>query len=443
MIGPTSETARSMMASLNAAMQKGMPPDQAIAYVKSQATQGVAPLADLYALMMQFQRLKQPKQEMPPGGNIKQQLDQLEAGLGGLGGQPQGMQNPMQSPMQNPMQQGLGGMNAGRMETPQFVGGGIVAFQQGGVPPANDPTAGMAYFKSMFDEQRKQYGAEDPSDFMKEDIERRRALRKEYDVGEGGEYQRAQEQAVATAEAEMPGREREARKLDTAEFFFNIAAEASKPGATLLSSIAGAGPGYVRQTRASKKELDALQKEARQARMELLKANELERKGDLAGAEALYTAGRQNMMQTGAKIAELTVGQQQAREERSFRAGESEKTRQFQRELAEFEVNAKLAAAEAEARVKAGTATSTDAAVARLYSRLSAATDALRKNPPESEEYKTAMQEAANVRAQLEEVIGFEQERRGSQQNYIGGPQGAGAGQPSGGSALPPGFVLD
>jgi len=43
MIGPVSGTGRAMMASLQQAIQKGMPPDQAIQYVKSMATQGVAP----------------------------------------------------------------------------------------------------------------------------------------------------------------------------------------------------------------------------------------------------------------------------------------------------------------------------------------------------------------------------------------------------------------
>ena len=48
-----------MMQSLQNAMAKGMPAEQAIAYVKSLAMDGIAPLTDLYAMMMQFQRLKQ------------------------------------------------------------------------------------------------------------------------------------------------------------------------------------------------------------------------------------------------------------------------------------------------------------------------------------------------------------------------------------------------
>ena len=133
MIGPVSGTGRAMMASLQQAMQKGMPPDQAIQYVKSMATQGVAPLTDLYSMMNQFQRLKQ-KQVQPPQTppTIRDQLNMMD--------QQQQMQ-PQQSgiaqlqaapPPGQPMDRGLGAIDAGRMEYPRFAGGGIVAFVNGG-----------------------------------------------------------------------------------------------------------------------------------------------------------------------------------------------------------------------------------------------------------------------------------------------------------------------
>lgn len=118
MIGPVSGTGRAMMASLQQAMQKGMPPDQAIQYVKSMATQGVAPLADLYSMMNQFQRLKQ--QQVKPPQTPPTIRDQLN------------MMDQQQQQMTPPMNQGLGGIDAGSMENPSFAGGGIVAFQEGG-----------------------------------------------------------------------------------------------------------------------------------------------------------------------------------------------------------------------------------------------------------------------------------------------------------------------
>ena len=139
MIGPVSGTGRTMMASLQQAMQKGMPPDQAIQYVKSMATQGIAPLADLYAMMKQFERLKQqPVQPPQTPPTIRDELNMMEQQQM-QGGMPQGapqMQGGPQMPQQMPpqMAQGLGSMNAGAMENPSFAGGGIVAFQEGGGP---------------------------------------------------------------------------------------------------------------------------------------------------------------------------------------------------------------------------------------------------------------------------------------------------------------------
>ncbi len=115
MIGPVSGTGRAMMASLQQAMSKGMPPDQAIQYVKGMATQGVAPLADLYAMMNQFQRLKQqPAQAPQTPPTIRDQLNMAE--------QQQAM-----------MQQGVASLPAPVMEQAQFAGGGIVAFSDGGL----------------------------------------------------------------------------------------------------------------------------------------------------------------------------------------------------------------------------------------------------------------------------------------------------------------------
>lgn len=119
-MGPVSSTGRAMMASLNNAVQQGMPVDQAIAYVKSMAKDGVAPLVDLYAMLNQYQRLQQ-QQVRPPQTppTIRDNLNMIDAA--------------QQAPMQSMMQQGLGGLDTGVMENAQFAGGGIVAFQEGGL----------------------------------------------------------------------------------------------------------------------------------------------------------------------------------------------------------------------------------------------------------------------------------------------------------------------
>jgi hypothetical protein len=131
MIGPVSNTGRAMMASLQQAMQKGMPPDQAIQYVKSMAVEGVAPLTDLYAMMNQFQRLKQ-QQVKPPQNppTIKDQLNMLDQQSGIASVQPQG-------PAPEMMDRGLGAIDAGSMNSAQYAGGfagggSVVALAQGG-----------------------------------------------------------------------------------------------------------------------------------------------------------------------------------------------------------------------------------------------------------------------------------------------------------------------
>ena len=135
MIGPVSETGRTMMASLQQAIQKGMPPDQAIQYVKGMATQGVAPLADLYSMMNQFQRLKQ-QQAKPPQTppTIRDQLNMMDQQQQIPQQTPQGGIAHLQAPppADQPMDRGLGAIDAGLMEYPQFAGGGMVALAGGG-----------------------------------------------------------------------------------------------------------------------------------------------------------------------------------------------------------------------------------------------------------------------------------------------------------------------
>ena len=140
MIGPVSETGKVMLSSLQGAISKGMPVDQAIQYVKSQAATGVAPLVDLYALLKQFERLKQPPAPMPQGGTVKDQLNNLESAMvGGLGGmQPGAMPARPQMP---PEMQGIASLDAGRMENPQsFNMGGVVAFAGRGDSQVTDST---------------------------------------------------------------------------------------------------------------------------------------------------------------------------------------------------------------------------------------------------------------------------------------------------------------
>lgn len=132
MITPASETGRNMLKSLLDATGKGMPVDQAIQYVKSQAATGVAPLVDLYALLKQFERMKQPPAQNPMGGNLKEQLNNLESTITRGQGEMKMQGVPAQMG-------GLASLDAGKMENPGFYGGGVVALAEGGDPETAKP----------------------------------------------------------------------------------------------------------------------------------------------------------------------------------------------------------------------------------------------------------------------------------------------------------------
>jgi len=155
MIGPVSGTGRAMMSSLQQAIQKGMPPEQAVQYVKSMATQGVAPLADLYAMMNQFQRLQQqqvkPPQTPPTIRDELNMMDQQQQRGGRGGSLGYGGPTSYNPEMQDPMSRGLGGIDAGTMENPQFNGGGIVAMANGALADSEEkPESQLAYLRKLY-----------------------------------------------------------------------------------------------------------------------------------------------------------------------------------------------------------------------------------------------------------------------------------------------------
>ena len=282
MIGPVSGTGRAMMSSLQQAMSKGMPADQAIAYVKSMAMDGIAPLTDLYSMMLQFQRLKEPTRRPPEGGNIRQQLNMIEN-------------------MQDPMQQGLGGMDAGVMENPQsFNDGGIVAFQQGGpMPGAVDYTDPQSVLRDL----TSRTGANMPmGQYVDQQMQIEDEIAKKYGLGQYGQLYKARQQQIEQMQRELPTREAEERQIDRAEFFFNLAAAAADPGATFATSLGKAGSGYTKAKRATNERLRGLQKEAQEAGLKMLEAEELRKQGDIDNYKKVYTEGRNKAIEVGMDI---------------------------------------------------------------------------------------------------------------------------------------------
>lgn len=296
-MGPVSDTGRAMMASLQQAMAKGMPIDQAIAYVKGMAQQGVAPMVDLYAMLNQFQRLKQPQAQMPQGGTVKDQIaaaamqrDHQEAMQRGIASM------AAQRAPQEPMQQGLGSVPAPVMEQAQFAGGGIVAFDQGGT--TGNPID-YTNLEGVLSNLQSQYGG-DPTEYLTREAQAQEAAYERMGLGAA---RKAREEDIAEQKAEAERYANSAAQTNLAQYFFDLAANASKPGARFLDAAAQAAPGYGQRKTAIDEKTRLLGRAAKEGQLKLMEADELRKAGYLKEAEAKRQEGLKQMIQVGGNIA--------------------------------------------------------------------------------------------------------------------------------------------
>ena len=321
MIGPVSETGRTMMASLQQAISKGMPVDQAISYVKSMANDGVAPLVDLYALMKQFERMKQQPTSALQTPNIREQLNMLESSQSqGQGGLPAAM--PPQNP-QAVMGQGLGGLPAGRMENPQFAGGGIVAFAGEGESQVTDSKADapsitpqlyspIPKFKT-WDEAAAAYRAQiENPEFLQEEIARREALAKQQQMDEYAPSYKTREKLLAEDTAAAGRTAEEDATYDRDEYWGDVAANASERGATLLSSLAKAQKGKATRKRATANKARTAIRAAKQAEFLFQEAKEAEKEGRYKDAVALRKEAEQSATAAQGKVADAAASESKA-----------------------------------------------------------------------------------------------------------------------------------
>jgi hypothetical protein len=289
MIGPVSEVGKTMLSSLQGAMAKGMPVDQAIQYVKSQAATGVAPLVDLYALLKQFERLKQPPAQPLMGGNLKQQLDNIESTAvrspGGITGQ------PMPAAPASPMG-GLASLDAGRMENPQgFNMGGIVAFAEGGQPEKPKSITPELYtspkLPTSLEDLARQAAAEEAALKTPEGraafLAQRDAEMKEAGLGKYAKSielrDKMAEDAAKRAEL-LPGEE---AALNEQEYWDAVAAT-DQPD--LISAMAKAKAGTTARKRASIQRVNAAKDKAAEERALRQEAREALARGDVEAFKA-------------------------------------------------------------------------------------------------------------------------------------------------------------
>ena len=169
--------------------------------------------------------------------------------------------------------------------------------------PPMDPSD-PNYVKSLM-EYYGQYG-KPQGEFVDERMEASEDAAKKYGLGQYGEAFKARQAQATEMQRALPGQEAEERKLDRAEFFFNLAAAAADPGATFATSLGKAGSGYTKAQRATNERLRGLQKEAQEAGLKMLEAEQLRKEGDYKSANQLYTQGREQALETGLKIWEET-----------------------------------------------------------------------------------------------------------------------------------------
>jgi len=284
-ITPLNPLVRTMLTSLHGAMAKGMPMDQAMTYVKSMAQQGIAPLVDLSAMLRQFEQLKQPETRPMQTGTVRDQINMASqarnAGLGAFQMQPTQVAPPMvtqPAPQMAPQASGLASLDAGAMENPRgYAGGGIVAFDEGGVSASTPPIVAANLPKPRSDQERYDFFANVlkqgyvPAYQQERDILDK--IEKEEGIGEYAESLRQEADLLKRQEKRsLEELEADRRNLGRQEAA-DIAGYATK-SRSALEAMAKARSAAVTRERDLEKEIRAARNEREKAAINLTKAKE-------------------------------------------------------------------------------------------------------------------------------------------------------------------------
>lgn len=248
-----------------------LPPDQQQQHIISAAQTGLVPFS-LAAALQAALKLNPPVQAPPPGTVVSDMVQQL------AGGQPAAPQMPMPQGAPTQPSAGLASLPVSNIGTQAMAGGGIVAFQDGGgvfdyarfaeenelptvpyrrdyEPPRaeEDPrglqdlirqmSTGYETAYEMSPEYRQALKEAAPGAKPDESAEKAKAL-KEFDTaGMGGALTKRIE-ALAAREAKDKERFAKEGRWNVAKGFFEAAAEAGQPGATLLGSLSRGAANY-------------------------------------------------------------------------------------------------------------------------------------------------------------------------------------------------------
>jgi hypothetical protein len=416
-ITPLNPLVRTMLTSLHGAMAKGMPMDQAMTYVKSMAQQGIAPLVDLSAMLRQFEQLKQPETRPMQTGTVRDQINMAaQARAGGLGGfqmqptqtAPQIATQPMMSPQMTapqmaPQASGLASLDAGAMENPRgYAGGGIVAFDEGGVSASTPPIVAANLPKPRSDQQIYDYFANIMGQgyvpAFKKQEEELEGIEKEQGIGEYAKsLQQEADLLKRQGERSLEELEADRRNLGRQEAA-DIAGYATK-SRSALEAMAKARSAAVTRERDLEKEIRAARNEREKAAINLTKAKETART-----TRTTTAMNRVNQLETKLEAAEKTLNDRQAQREnvaleyqyRTALAGFEAASRMA---LAQYDRDTQIAVNEARARVEAGRGTSPDYVLGGALARVGTLTESIAK---ETDPAKKAALQAELNRANAE-----------------------------------------
>ena len=139
----------------------------------------------------------------------------------------------------------------------------------------------------------------DPADYMvreaqaQEDAYRRMGL---------GAAAKARGEEVARQQAEAEKYADTAARGNLAQYFFDLAANAAKPGARFLSAAALAAPGYGQRRTDIEEKVRGLKNAARESQLKLLEAEELRKAGYLGEAAKRRLEARKQAIEVGSEI---------------------------------------------------------------------------------------------------------------------------------------------
>ena len=419
-ITPLNPLVRTMLTSLHGAMAKGMPMDQAMTYVKSMAQQGIAPLVDLSAMLRQFEQLKQPETRPMQTGTVRDQINMAaQARAGGLGGfqmQPtqtapqiatQPMMSPqMAAPQMAPQASGLASLDAGAMENPRgYAGGGIVAFDEGGVSASTPPTPPIVAAnlpKPRSDQERYDFFANVLKQGYFPAYQQERDILDKIEKEEGiGEYAKSLQQEAdllkRQGERSLEELEIDKRNLGRQEAA-DVAGYATK-SRSALEAMAKARSAAVTRERDLEKEIRTARNEREKAAINLTKAKETAATTKSTASRARVDKYQDKLDETERTLNDRAFELRKIAEEREYRTALAGFEAASRMALAEYDRGTQIAVNDARARVEAGRGTSTDYVLGGALARVGTLTESIAK---ETDPAKKAALQAELNRANAE-----------------------------------------